>query len=433
MDLVKLVLFSICNQINFYLVCVYHSYAEDGGAFYYQTSDSVVCPIFQFVTFYDCESKKNRIIYIEGNYENPNTIKVSNVNFSQCKVNEEDQIGMFLFCKQKTDFKFCSFQDNSGYPGCLYIEMTDNADKVLTGNMDTCNFVNNKITGKSIIHFKKQKYTITHIIAKDNTQDSNGVNIFGLEDSSKSIINIRDCIFQSTNPSGSITTEKCTMTSDMSQYNTNDLVFYNTFLCNADNPFLTPEQTPYETPFTTPFTTPLTTPEETPYKTPFTTPLTTPFTTPLTTPEETPYKTPFRTTTEETSSETNSETGTETNSETDIEPSIPSSSSNKDEGVQDGDGNGDEGSSDNSLIFIIIGVVCGILVIIAIIIIVIILRRRKQKEQDTASIQTESDSLSDVLTIEHQVEPTTINLFTSSIEPDSDPFQNDFEENIFLD
>ena len=111
--------------------------------------------------------------------------------------------------------------------------------------------------------------------------------------------------------------------------------------------------------------------------------------------------------------------------------STDQSSSYNSEGAHDSDV--EKESSNNSTIYIIIAVICVVVIAIALLIVFIILRRRHKQDQASASIDSETEGLSEILsTAEPIADTATVELFTSNINEESDPFANDFEE-IYMD
>ena len=238
-----------------------------------------------------------------------------------------------------------------------------------------------------------------------------------------------DCIIQYTfkdNSAGLVTTTNHNTITDTAA--TLSLTFYQTTGCHAIIPYPLRTETVQPTPFSTPFTTPYTTPEETPFvtpamsitpeETPFTTPIETPFITPFTTPIETPYKTPLETTFEETFTTSEESISTESNDPANIE---------------DGDPNNEKG--DNNSLYLIIGIVIGVIVAIAIAIILIILFKKKKKNQSSDSLDSVSNVIEESTLKELDDDAKnaeTVSLFTSVVMDESDPFKPEFEENFFL-
>ena len=88
--------------------------------------------------------------------------------------------------------------------------------------------------------------------------------------------------------------------------------------------------------------------------------------------------------------------------------------------------NDDENGLGTSL-YIIIGCVVGVIIIVCLVVLIIVYRK-KQNESQNSSSEIEIDEEEFPLTIKEDL-PSTIQLFTSTVLEDSDPFANDFEEN----
>ena len=225
-------------------------------------------------------------------------------------------------------------------------------------------------------------------------------------------------------------------------------------LCFAVFPYDYPDATPFITPIDTPYTTPLTTPYTTPFNTPFntpqiTTPLSTPFSTPLSTPMITPQSTtnplipsepsePSESLESSDASESieRSETfelsdSSETSELSEIDSESSSFSSSNNEENADNDKVQPTPESNNNSLLLIIGVCIGVLVaIIILVIIIIVLRRRKNEEESTASsVEMEVDETIHLKSTTSDP-MTTVSLFSTSVVDDSDPFANDFEEDV---
>ena len=242
-------------------------------------------------------------------------------------------------------------------------------------------------------------------------------------------------------------------------------------------PHISPEITLNLTPFYTPIVSPYNSPEITPILTPLSTPLSSPYNSPETTTNFsqlfTPHTTPNYTETisssdmsifSELDSESDSSLYNNSNSDTYFSSNGDSSiynnnscsdvsfsnhnsegesdtfaddqseeekgtSVNNSDGAQAGDI--EDASSSNTTLYIIIAFICVILIVIAALIILIIIRKRIHHEQLSASISTESDGLSEILTSTAIQDNVTVDLFTSNINEESDPFNNDFEEIYF--
>ena len=102
--------------------------------------------------------------------------------------------------------------------------------------------------------------------------------------------------------------------------------------------------------------------------------------------------------------------------------------SNNNEGAIEGITNTENNSSSNLLI-IICCVLAALFIIIVIAIVFIILRRKNKEETETNS-EAEMDDEAINLT-SNSPEIATISLFTSTVIDETDPFENDFEENMF--
>ena len=199
-----------------------------------------------------------------------------------------------------------------------------------------------------------------------------------------------------------------------------------------------PKRTPYESPFTTPYESPFTTP----YESPITTPIVTPYTTPLITPISTPYITPLTTQfiisyipTEAT--QPISISSEEVSTSDPIESSFTSYF--EEETTKESNENANESyvshsdSKSNTTLFIIIGVCIAVLLILILIIILVVSRRKKDPDSSSYSSEIEMDAH---LNVPDNTGPSnllsTINVFTTEVFEDSDPFSPDYEEAIRL-
>ena len=375
-------------QLELNQVCFSDCSASQGGAFYYHPNNADVHPSLSYVSLNTCEAQK-RIIFIQGQGD----ITLTHCNLSDSRSTGSEQI--YLICNLVPTLTFSSFEDNEGQESLLFFEFTNTAPDGSLANVSTCNFISNNFD--SLIKIKNVECSVSNLIFRINKESQE---IFKLEGSASLHM---DALYLN-NYTGNTSPKLYSFP------------FYATYVCYAEINFETPEITPYETPYTTPFTTPETTP----------------FTTPYTTPEITPHKTPSITSEIPTPDESSS---SEESSE--IETSTPSSESSEietsnDEGAQGGDINPDEDGGSN-LIPIIVGVICALIALIAILLLLYIFVFRKKKEEETSSnLSIEgSDELTNVLDESQFDNTNTVDLFSTNVIDNSDPFAADFEEQNF--
>ena len=218
--------------INFQFVCIYNCICGGrGGAFcYWMHGESQNNFSMSYLTINMCQCPY-RIIYIVEGYNNPNTYNMKHCNFSQSITFGHD-IGMYLFCNIKTNFGYCSFENNTANRCLLYLEQTNQGYSISNGAIDTCNFMSNTISTNELIMFRCQSdYTIQNTIIKENEMsDQTDIRIFGLTSSNILLVN---CKIQTTMISGSITT-KDSIISNMLSFTTHPLAFYRTLHCFAE-------------------------------------------------------------------------------------------------------------------------------------------------------------------------------------------------------
>ena len=411
-----------------------------GGIFYIlDGNQNLENNVMQYMTARACSSQKKCIHYVAAANDNLET-HVLYSNFSNCFTTLSTE-HVFSFVDTKKILKYNTFEGNvvqannvaNNKKGYMLSLNNTSGNKELVNRIEYCNFIGN-VGPEAIV--------LTHNANLDllNSVFHNHGNYHIIDCDDDFYANFNNCVVDQ-DTTVSWTGDAIYMANLTRNINqpTHTLTFFATHNCHAAISISI--MTPYETPYSTPFTTP----DETPYETPFTTPIETPeltpqiTVTPYQTPLITPYKTPYTTISEEEPLPDEDPTKPLPDEDEDEDPTLTSTNEesstnqNGNDGLQnnDNDPSNDEGGS-NSTIYIIIGCVCGVLVIIAAVIVFIIYKRKHSKEEtaETSNSLEEPTSLVQDDTNDHDYNRTqTVNIFTYEDDlQESDPFPEDYTE-----
>ena len=164
-------------------------------------------PFFNSVSISSCTCN-NRVIYIVGNYFQGDGMKFIDFNVSQCQTYDAKDAGAFLFCNFNSLFEYSNFHNNEGKKYLVSLEQTD-ASKSITGTMNSCNFINNKVAddNKHLIFITHQTFTFSNCLFKE---DLTKYNLFLFSGKGKAHLQECDIVFST--GTEVITEEECPTT-----------------------------------------------------------------------------------------------------------------------------------------------------------------------------------------------------------------------------
>ena len=113
--------------------------------------------------------KGNRVIFLVGNNFQGDEMKFIDFNVSRCQTYDDTDAGAFLFCNFNSLFQYSNFHNNEGQKYLVSLEQSKD-DKSISGTMNSCNFINNKVGDdyKHLIFITRQTFTFSHCLFKED-------------------------------------------------------------------------------------------------------------------------------------------------------------------------------------------------------------------------------------------------------------------------